>query len=126
MREETPQAEQLNFFVTYFDSDTKTEYMVATPDIAWVMIVFRLGLIGTVAFILFFSKFSSFFLTKRKIVSFSLGTHLFWLFLLFVSFTGSDLAYIWPFLMPFLDSHIIKKIEKSKPINKEEVMVLQQ
>jgi len=110
MRESSAQANQLNFFVIYFDPDTNTDYMVSTPDIAWSMIVFRLGLIGSIGFILFYSSLTSFFLKKRKESDFSFATHIFMLFLLLTSFTGSDLFKIWPFILPLLDYIMIKKV----------------
>lgn len=103
MREGTPKAEQLNFFVIYFDAITRTDYQVSTPDIAWSMIFFRFGFAGAIVFILFFSSITGFLKRNHSLTDYALPSHLFMLFLIFTSFTGSDLYKIWPFLLPIID-----------------------
>lgn len=109
MREGTPKAEQLNFFVIYFDAITRTDYQVSTPDIAWSMIFFRFGIVGALAFIFFFSSLAAYFKRNKSETEFALATHLFLLFIILTSFTGAELYKIWPFILPIIDYVYISK-----------------
>ena len=121
MTEESDEAKDLNFFVTFYSNETRTEMMISTPDIAWSMMFFRLGTVGTLFYMFFYCSLMFFFYKYRKNLNMAIGTYLFLIFTIFTSFTSVELITIWPLMLPALDyaqgMARIKKDELSTSMN---------
>ncbi|MDD6209465.1 MAG: O-antigen ligase [Bacteroidales bacterium] len=103
MSENSDLARDLNFFITIYDSEKDINYMVLTPDIAWSMMFFRLGVFGVIVYMFFYGALIWYFYKWRKNLDFAIGTHLFLIFTIFTSFTSIELFTFWPMLLPALD-----------------------
>lgn len=103
MAEESDEAKELNFFVTFYSNETRTEMVISTPDIAWSMMFFRLGIMGTLFYMAFYCSLMIFFYKYRKDLNMAIGTYLFLIFTIFTSFTSVELITIWPLMLPALD-----------------------
>lgn len=94
--------QNLDFKIGIVNKEENAVYQVDTSDIAWSNFIIRLGFIGTIAFfILYIAIFRTLF--KYKSNPDSVTGIMFFVLLLIISVTSSNLYYVWMFALPFLD-----------------------
>ena len=114
MDENSNLAKKLDFMLITSNRETNEEYMINTPDIAWSMLFFRLGLIGIATYMAFYITLIIFFFKRKHKQGPAIGVHLFLIFTLFTSFTSVELYTLWPLLLPALDYVLCLKKETEK------------
>jgi hypothetical protein len=104
----------LDFKIGIMDDYTYDVTQVDTADIAWSNFVIRFGVVGTIAFFLFFGALFYFFLRHKKEKD-GIPALMYLLLMLFTSINSSQLSYVWMFSIVFLS---VATINDSK--NREE------
>jgi hypothetical protein len=112
LTEDSPQTRSFNFQIGLRDEITNEVVQTETGDISYATLTFRMGYLGTAAYLAVLIYLSVFFYKHRK-NKYALTSFLFWILSFGVSFFSSNLLLSITYVIPLISYAIVRKTDQT-------------
>ena len=109
MTDDSPLAANFDIIVGHYSYEREEWVLFTNLDIAWSTMFIRLGFLGTLVYLFFYSNLAWFFFKHLKQEKSAIVSLLFLLLMVLTSFTSIEIIQLYPLMLPILDYYYIKK-----------------